>query len=225
LPANNRTISLGATFTRGTGCVYLQKMPAISIGEKNPCTNCNIMGVALRDLVCEDERTSFKLFVTGSQTGSEYIVRGASGDNTGQYNTLSSFESSQVEYAVFEISDKNNPNSCTYAFDIDDYTCFLASRRSKDIDSLLTKEALAFYPNPAQTELFVTYKLPETRAINTAELVIYNLLGKELIRKDLEMTQEKLAINIDDLENGLYIIALKMDGHIQTGKFLKEDWK
>jgi len=225
LPANSKTISLGATFTNGNGCVYLQKMPALNIGEKNPCTNCHIMAVVLRNLVCEDERTSFDLLVTGSQTGSEYILNGASPNNIGQYNKLSSFESSQVEYSVFELSDTDNPTTCRFAFDIDDYTCFLASRRSKEVLSPLTKEALVYYPNPAQTELFVTYQLPENKTVTTAELVIYDLLGKEQIRQSLALTQEKLAINIERLDNGLYIIALKMDGHIQTGKFLKEDWK
>ena len=66
-------------------------------------------------------------------------------------------------------------------------------------------EHLVFYPNPAQDVLNYTVK---TDGFDELEIVIYDLLGKEVIRTTAN--GHECAINMLNLPNGLYLVTYMM---------------
>ncbi|MFZ3273169.1 MAG: S8 family serine peptidase [Lutibacter sp.] len=70
------------------------------------------------------------------------------------------------------------------------------------------------YPNPAITEL--KFKFPDQ--VTEMELVIYNILGKQIHSE--AMTKLNPTTDISNLSQGLYFVQLKFDDKIKTIKIL-----
>jgi len=72
------------------------------------------------------------------------------------------------------------------------------------------------YPNPATTMVHFDYE----NAIN-ATAVVYNLLGQEVLRQELNAIQGKLSISVADLQDGIYFCNLTRNGQtLSTTKFV-----
>lgn len=71
----------------------------------------------------------------------------------------------------------------------------------------------SFYPNPVQNELI----LDSSQQID--EVSLYNLLGQQI--KNVSLKQLKGRINVSDLQSGIYIMKVNIDGKQKSYKVIK----
>lgn len=72
------------------------------------------------------------------------------------------------------------------------------------------------YPNPATSTVHFDYALE-----GNATAVVYNIVGQEVMRKDLNATDGQLSLSVADLQNGIYFCTLTVNGRAQaTQKFV-----
>ena len=74
------------------------------------------------------------------------------------------------------------------------------------------------YPNPAKSFTSIEYQLPI--AIQQAEIKVYNLIGKEVIRHKITDPSGKLRINTDNFKPGIYLIYLVVANKSVTSRKL-----
>lgn len=72
------------------------------------------------------------------------------------------------------------------------------------------------YPNPATSTVHFDYAVE-----GNATAVVYNLLGQEVIREELNANAGCLTLNVGDLNDGIYFCTMMVDGRSQaTQKFV-----
>ncbi len=67
------------------------------------------------------------------------------------------------------------------------------------------------YPNPVQYQAFIDYKL-HSETIK-AKIVIHNILGKIMGEYELASSENRLKIEADDLQSGVYFYTLYLDNN------------
>ncbi len=74
------------------------------------------------------------------------------------------------------------------------------------------------YPNPASTEVRFDYELSGSE---NASVSVYNLLGQEVLREELNIAQGQVSFSVADLNEGIYFCNLKVNGQaVSTEKFI-----
>jgi hypothetical protein len=79
---------------------------------------------------------------------------------------------------------------------------------------------LAVYPNPFNLTTSIRYTLSE---LGAARIVVYDVLGREARRFDLEgqaAGEHSLQFNAEGLASGVYFVALHAEGRVQMQKML-----
>jgi hypothetical protein len=77
---------------------------------------------------------------------------------------------------------------------------------------------IKLYPNPANTNVTVSYNLLENE---TATLKLYNIIGNEVREIKLHWKNNKLSFGVSDLVTGVYIYKYELSGRIiSTGKLI-----
>jgi len=76
---------------------------------------------------------------------------------------------------------------------------------------------LNLYPNPAQDELHIAWWMNSSQKV---ELIIYNLLGQQVVRNEITSNNEE--VNIGALANGFYILQISNGKQRMQSKFLKQ---
>lgn len=72
------------------------------------------------------------------------------------------------------------------------------------------------YPNPASSTVSF-----DCHVNGQASAVVYNLLGQEVLRQELNSLQNKLSISVADLQDGIYFCNLTQNGQtLGTTKFV-----
>lgn len=224
LPANGQPFELGCAFSHGNQCAHVQKFEGISLQGANNCNSCNVMSMRVMNMQCSGDLMTFDLMVTGSHTASTYKLNGATGTYTGTYNQPSRFTCSARGNLVLEIIDDHNP-SCRMPFEVNSIACAGGRSNGRAGDGFTLNNFLNYAPNPAQDELLVEFKIPTLRDISDTHLVIYDLLGKKQLERNVTDHRAKTYLDISSLQNGVYMITLNMDGLLYTGKLVKENWK
>lgn len=79
----------------------------------------------------------------------------------------------------------------------------------------LNRLGVKIYPNPASTQLIVDYQLG---ANQTAELVLYDILGREFLRTILESENNKVTISVLQLPRGIYVSKYVVNGIVESTK-------
>jgi len=75
------------------------------------------------------------------------------------------------------------------------------------------------YPNPASEYADLDFNI--TSGIRDAKLIIYNVLGSQMIELPLNKNDRKLRVNTKDMPTGLYFYQLSLDGKkVATKKML-----
>lgn len=74
------------------------------------------------------------------------------------------------------------------------------------------------YPNPSSDYVDVDYQI--LGSITEAKISFYNILGQEVKDLVLEKDQKNLRLNLKDLNNGMYIYQLIVDGRSLVSKKL-----
>jgi hypothetical protein len=82
------------------------------------------------------------------------------------------------------------------------------------LNNILSDE-IKVYPNPATDEVTIDYVLPEN---NQGKITIFDMLGRARMTLDLSATQNRIKVNVANLEKGIYIYK-----YIVNTKVVKTD--
>lgn len=75
------------------------------------------------------------------------------------------------------------------------------------------------YPNPANNVVSFDYDMPFNA--QTASVAIYNMMGQEVIRQDVNLGGSRLDINVSDLTDGVYFYSLIVNNQaVKTSKLV-----
>ena len=69
------------------------------------------------------------------------------------------------------------------------------------------------YPNPASSVVNFDYTLP---ASSHAVAVIYNIMGQEMMRQELNAFEGRLTLPVSNLQDGIYFCNLTQNGQTMT---------
>ena len=96
------------------------------------------------------------------------------------------------------------------------YVC-LFSVGTEDLEPL----NIAIYPNPASAELNINYT-PDN-ADGVAVVRVLDILGKTVFSKKIDAFRDPLSVNVSNLAEGMYIIAVSVQGKkTYISKFIKQ---
>ena len=87
------------------------------------------------------------------------------------------------------------------------------------LQSVADEIELSVFPNPAQDKLTVRYTLGSTK---NAAMVIRDVLGQEIMRRQLRANSNEHTFTIKKLPAGVYFIQILTDSEKQSGKFVKQ---
>lgn len=76
--------------------------------------------------------------------------------------------------------------------------------------------SLSIYPNPSNGKFLV--EIPD--AFNTAELKIFNCVGTEVVKKFLNTQGNKIALSLDALDAGAYLLSITTAQKSYNGKIM-----
>ena len=114
---------------------------------------------------------------------------------------------------VYTFFDERNPEQ-TYTFNVNFkyQTESIVDYNSADIFSNA-------YPNPANNTVSFDYNMPYD--VNSASVAIYNMMGQEVVRQDLNLGGSRADINVSDLNEGVYFYSLIINNQtVKTNKFV-----
>ena len=89
--------------------------------------------------------------------------------------------------------------------------------------SLLAQTSLSgaggvLYPNPAKDKINIETDL----VLGDAEICIYNLLGEKCFTSKTKTATTKITLDVSPLNQGLYLLQLKIKGKVWSKKFFKD---
>lgn len=84
------------------------------------------------------------------------------------------------------------------------------------IDNSRPMEMSRAYPNPASSMVHFNYSCE-----GNLTAVVYNLLGQEVTRQELNANSGQMSISVADLQDGIYFCTMKVNGRaVATEKFV-----
>ena len=72
------------------------------------------------------------------------------------------------------------------------------------------------YPNPVENELFIATEM------NVEEIAIYDIYGRETIRRQVNETTSQQVVNVADLNGGVYFVKIVTDNGEIVKRFIKK---
>jgi len=72
------------------------------------------------------------------------------------------------------------------------------------------KDHFKLYPNPAND--VITISFDEIKSLDGLSFSIYNSLGQEVLREDLNINDVRFTIDVSQLQSGLYFYHLNRNG-------------
>ncbi len=72
------------------------------------------------------------------------------------------------------------------------------------------------YPNPVENELFIATEM------NVEEVTIYDVYGRETIRRQVNETTSQQVVNVADLNGGVYFVKIDTDNGEIVKRFIKK---
>ena len=142
--------------------------------------------------------------------GGEGIFNGHVMFADANWNTLPVGTTAKITYTFF---DERNPEE-TYSFIVNfKYEPeSIADFNSIDVFSNA-------YPNPASNVVSFDYNMPFN--VNSASVAIYNMMGQEVVRQELNLGGSRADINVSDLNEGVYFYSLIVNNQtVKTNKFV-----
>lgn len=106
---------------------------------------------------------------------------------------------------------------CTYEFDVKFVPCPPKPRKVGEKAAVVeTTNSLLLYPNPAHGEVTALFDIVS----DNAEILIYDLTGKQLASYTALNKKGSINLNIAQLASGIYVVVLKEDGQTTLQKKL-----
>jgi len=87
---------------------------------------------------------------------------------------------------------------------------------NSDINILSNK--LTVYPNPVEHTLNIKF----ANMSKNIELSLTNLLGKVIYNNTITTTTDKISLNLESVDSGLYILTIKYEGNVFQTKIVKQ---
>lgn len=101
-------------------------------------------------------------------------------------------------------------------YGIPNFSKALEAVKTLGIEDQILEANFALYPNPVTTEINISFPKSST----TAEFALYDVLGKEIIKKKITPTSNR--IKVSHLKSGLYIATIKSNQKTTSFKIIKE---
>ncbi|MBO7286646.1 MAG: T9SS type A sorting domain-containing protein [Bacteroidales bacterium] len=142
--------------------------------------------------------------------GGEGIFNGHCMFVDAEYQTLP--EGSEI-HMVYTFYDERNPE--------DKYTFNVNFKYQSDaiVDFNNVNVFGNAYPNPANNTVSFDYNMPFD--VNSASVAIYNMMGQEVVKQDLNLAGSRADINVSDLNEGVYFYSLIVNNQtVKTNKFV-----
>ncbi len=108
------------------------------------------------------------------------------------YNPNGNTETATVNYKISQVWNPSN----NFTFSIQ-YTI------STNVENLAKGLELNAYPNPANEKVSISYN-----AVDEAELVIYNIVGEKVIRRELSVGVNNIEVETSALPSGTYFYSI-----------------
>jgi hypothetical protein len=80
---------------------------------------------------------------------------------------------------------------------------------------------IMIYPNPATTNVEVSYTLPE--GMTSATLVMTNTLGVNVKTVHLDGNNGKTTLSLEELPSGIYFYTIRCGENVKSGKLVKRN--
>lgn len=80
----------------------------------------------------------------------------------------------------------------------------------EDVAEVAAANVFSAYPTPATDVVNFDYDL--SGSVNSAAVVVYNMMGQEVMRSDLNGMSGKLSMNVSGLSEGVYFYSLVING-------------
>ena len=148
------------------------------------------------------------------EAGQSWSFSGHAGFHNGNHEL--SFPSGTTISMEYTFYDATNPEE-KYTFNVN-YTYqkeegeSIADFNSVDVFS-------SAYPNPANSTVSFDYNMPLD--VNSASVAIYNMMGQEVVRENLNLGGSRADINVSDLNEGVYFYSLIVNNEtVKTNKFV-----
>ncbi|GEM_PF-1164847 len=119
---------------------------------------------------------------------------------------------SEVRYEFFSQTESFDTVSLTILLNIETPTGFTDSDTRKSIHLADPQ------PNPARGFTWINYAVPAHKG--NAQIVLRNLLGKQVHSENLDINGNRIRINTHNLTNGIYIYSLIIDSQVIESKRL-----
>lgn len=148
-------------------------------------------------------------------SGNDTLAPGATSTKFKSY--LMPGNTSGTSVIAYRFYDINNPSDT--AVQQFTYTISTATSADRNIGIRNVNDISVAYPNPAGTFTKVDYEL--SSQAKDASIKIYNILGTEIRRIELNSRQGSIQIDTDIMTEGMYLYSLVVNGKtISTRKFI-----
>lgn len=128
---------------------------------------------------------------------------------------------SGLEYMPKRLLCFNENEECLYkqsSFDYDeDDDCFTNYYPDNVVEN--NENDIMIYPNPATTNVEVSYTLPE--GMTSATLVMTNTLGVNVKTVHLDGNNGKTTLSLEELPSGIYFYTIRCGENVKSGKLVK----
>ncbi len=115
-----------------------------------------------------------------------------------------------IEYHFY---DERNPED-KYIFEV-----YFKHSGEEVVDYNSTEVFSNAYPNPANNVVSFDYNMPFDA--QSASVAIYNMMGQEVIRQDVNVGGSRMDINVSDLTDGVYFYSLIVNNQtVKTNKLV-----
>ncbi|MDP2424598.1 MAG: T9SS type A sorting domain-containing protein [Bacteroidales bacterium] len=137
----------------------------------------------------------------------------ARNDFYGDYLPENNQGTSRIRYTFFNSQNTSDTVSVVVHY-------IIGFVRINELLATLTNAISSPFPNPASTSVSFDISLPPQ--VSDAKLVVRNLLGGQVMEKQLSQALERVSLPVHDLREGIYFYTLLVNGDnaVKTGKLI-----
>jgi len=175
---------------------------SIQIVRTNQITGCSDTSIVPVTINAKPEKPTIsrmgQSLISSANTGNQWYSFGKKLD--GQTDKILDLKDAGLYQVVV-----TGPNGCVSAIsDTFDYNYY-------SVNEPIDMKNILVYPNPATNKVFIKFK---QTAVDNYIIELVNLLGENVYQQNIELSDKTLfEINLDDIQNGSYIIKI-FDGTI-----------
>ena len=98
----------------------------------------------------------------------------------------------------------------------------ISNNNAVSTEKKIGKNNLVIYPNPAANQINVEFNSSNNSLVNVQLFNLNGQIVREIQPTNLQKGENTFKFNVEELNNGIYIIRTIVDGVASTGKFIKQ---